>query len=363
MNLEALELAWTEGWLSNPWSQALLLAVASLLAAALSRVLYVRVFARLAAKTETDLDDKIVAITRRPVFVTVLLLGLWAATAVLTLPDPVPFVIAALVKSVVIVLWSMALNRVVMLSLEFMTENERFRLIQIRTRPIFELAAKVIVVGGAVYLVLLTWNIDATGWIASAGVVGVAVGFAAKDTVANLFSGVFIMADAPYKLGDYVVLGSGERGMVTDIGIRSTRILTRDDLEVIVPNAVIAGAKIINETGGPHEMRRVRCTVDVAYGSEVDRVRNVLMQAAADCQYLVEDPAPRVRFRAFGASGLTFQLMGWVAEPVLRGRAEDSVNTLVYNGLNAAGIEIPYSKHDVYIKEAPGSFSSTASEG
>jgi len=362
MQFEQLKAMWNDGWLSHPWSQALVIVCAAVVVAALSRVIFVRVFARLAAKTATDLDDRLVALTRGPVFVTVLLMGLWSASTVLGPPDPVPFVIASLVKSIIIIMWAIAANKVTALLLEFMTNNPQYRLIQVRTQPIFELSAKFLVWGSAIYLVLLTWKIDATGWIASAGVVGVAVGFAAKDTVANLISGLFIMADAPYKLGDFVVLGSGERGMVTDIGIRTTRILTRDDFEVIVPNAVIAGAKIVNEAGGPHEMRRVRATVDVAYGSDVDQVREVLTQAATDSGYLVADPAPRVRFRELGASGLRFQVMGWVEQPVLRGRATDALNTTIYKSLNAAGIEIPYSKHDVYIKEAPAGFMGPGSD-
>ena len=356
MSLEQLEVLWNEGWLAVPWTRALALVVAAVIVAALADLVFVRVFARLAAKTATDLDDRIVAITKRPVFVTVLLVGIWAASNVLEIPSPGPFIIAGVVKSTCIIMWSVASGKVSGLVLEFMTENERFRLIQVRTRPIFELTVKVLVWGGAIYLVLLIWNIDATGWIASAGVVGVAVGFAAKDTVANLISGVFIMADAPYKLGDFVVLGTGERGMVTEIGVRSTRILTRDDLEIIVPNAVIAGAKIINEAGGPHEKRRVRSTVDVAYGSDVDQVREVLMEAARASGYLDADPEPRIRFREFAPSGLRFQVLGWVKQPVLRGRAEDALNTAIYKGLMAADIEIPYSKHDVYIREAPVGF-------
>jgi MscS family membrane protein len=355
MSMEWLQLQWNEGWLSHTWAQVGAIVGLAVVAATLAHLVFARVFARLAARTETDLDDRVVAITRRPVFLTVLLLGLWAATAVQPLPDPVPFVVAAVVKSVVVVLWAVAANKVAALLMEFMTENERFRLVQVRTQPIFELGIKIVVWGSTVYLVLLTWKIDATGWIASAGVVGVAVGFAAKDTVANLISGVFIMADAPYKLGDFVVLGSGERGMVTEIGVRTTRIVSRDDFEIIVPNAVIAGAKIVNEAGGPHEMRRVRSTVDVAYGSDVDQVRAVLMEAAVGCDHLVAEPTPRVRFREFAPSGLRFQVLAWVEQPVLRGRAEDALNTAVYKGLQAAGIEIPYSKHDVYIKEAPRS--------
>jgi MscS family membrane protein len=85
-----------------------------------------------------------------------------------------------------------------------------------------------------------------TAWLASAGIIGIAVGFAAKDTLANLFSGVFILADSPYKLGDYVVLEDNSRGKVTQIGLRSTRMLTRDDVEVTVPNSIMGNTKIIN---------------------------------------------------------------------------------------------------------------------
>ena len=354
MNIpELLKPILSQGLLAQPWVQALIIVLVSIAAATLARYLFGGILSRLTASTSTTLDDRVLKIMRKPVFLTVLLAGLWAAAAVLNPPEPFPLYIAVFVKSVVILLWSIVIVGVVMLVLAVMTGSEKSRIVQVRSRPIFELVAKVVVVGGAGYMLLLTWGIDATGWIASAGVVGVAVGLAAKDTVANLISGVFIMADAPYKLGDYVVLGTGERGKVTDIGIRSTRILTRDDLEIIVPNAVIATAKIINETGGPYEMRRVRCTVDVAYGSDVDQVREVLGEAARNCGQLVADPTPRIRFREFTASGLRFQLMGWVNEPELRGRAEDALNTAVYNGLNAAGIEIPYSKHDLYIRQAP----------
>ncbi|MFT5274966.1 MAG: MscS family membrane protein [Cryomorphaceae bacterium] len=85
-----------------------------------------------------------------------------------------------------------------------------------------------------------------TAWLASAGIIGIAVGFAAKDTLANLFSGVFILADSPYKLGDYVVLEDNSRGKVTQISLRSTRMLTRDDVEVTVPNSITGNTKIIN---------------------------------------------------------------------------------------------------------------------
>ena len=104
---------------------------------------------------------------------------------------------------------------------------------------------KILIFIVASYFVLVSWNIDVTGWLASAGVLGVVLGLAAKDTDANLFAGIFIMTDAPYKEGDYINLESGERGYVRSIGLRSTRIMTRDDIEITVPNSIIANSKIL----------------------------------------------------------------------------------------------------------------------
>jgi len=203
------------------------------------------------------------------------------------------------------------------------------------------------------YYIFVSWNVDMTAWLASAGIIGIAVGFAAKDTLANLFSGVFIMADSPYKIGDFVVLDGGERGEVTKIGIRSTRILTRDDVEIIVPNAVMGNTKIINESGGRHEKYRIRVQVGVAYGSDIDKVREILMEIGESEEMTCKDPEPRVRFRRFGTSGLDFELLCWIDQPVLRGQISDRLNSTVYKAFKSEGIEIPYSKHDVYIKDMP----------
>ena len=194
-----------------------------------------------------------------------------------------------------------------------------------------------------------------TAWLASAGIVGIAVGFAAKDTIANLLSGVFILADSPYKIGDYIVIDSGERGKVTHIGLRSTRLLTRDDLEINIPNAIIANGKIINESSGRHVKSRTRIAVSVAYGSDLDRVKGLLLKVAAAEQQICTDPEPRVRFRTFGASGLDLELLVWIDDPEIRGRVIDALNTAVYNCFNQEGIEIPFSKQDLYIKELPPS--------
>lgn len=326
--------------------------VGAFVAAALVEFVTTRVVMRLASRTRTDVDDQIVAALRRPLFFSVTLVGLGIAWDRLVHNATADFIGRASLITIAVLLWTRALLRMGGVVLGALSVRmEAYRIIQPRTRPLFDIAIKIVVVAAAIYGVLLAWHVDVTAWFASAGIIGIAVGFAAKDTLANLFSGIFIIADAPYKLGDFVVLDSGERGRVTEIGIRSTRLLTRDDVEIILPNAAIANAKIVNESGGPYEKERVRVDVGVAYGSDIDLVRQVLMDVAGASELLATEPAPRVRFRAFGASSLDFQLLGWIDEPVLRGRALDELNVAVYKAFTKHGIVIPFPQRDVYLHQ------------
>lgn len=231
--------------------------------------------------------------------------------------------------------------------------THKYAFIQHRTVTLFDNLAKIIIFGAGIYFVFVIWNIDMTAWLASAGIAGIAIGFAAKDTLSNLFSGVFIIADAPYKVGDYVVLDNIGRGKVTNIGLRSTRILTRDDIEVTVPNSIIGNSTIINQSGGPYEKMRVRLKIGVAYGSDVEKVSKSLQKVAEEEPQVCRVPAPRVRFRLFGPSSLDFELLFWVDHPEYRGRVLDALNTKVYKMLNTENIEIPYAKQDIYIKGLP----------
>ena len=290
----------------------------------------------------------------RPLFWSVLLLGFILAMAVLKLPTVLMTIINSLVATVLVIVWAIFLISLLKISLQSLSKSKHKRfLVQAQTLPLFENMGVIIVVAIAVYFVFKSWRVDMTAWLASAGIVGIAIGFAAKDTLANLFSGVFILADAPYKISDYVVLDSGERGKVTHIGIRSTRILTRDDVEITIPNAIMGNTRITNETGGPHEKFRIRVCVGVAYGSDIDQVKGILEEIAIAEPHVCTSPQPLVRFRAFGQSSLDIDLMCWVVNPEVRGRVQDALHTTIYKRFNTEGIEIPYTKQDVYIKEFP----------
>jgi small-conductance mechanosensitive channel len=341
--------------ISNPYLVATGIVVLSFLAMVLVDFIVSRLFRVLARRSKTTIDDEFIDLSHRPVRTTVMIFGLWLAAGRLGLPAEPLFVLTASLKTLAVLVWMVFGIRFVSLLLQHASTLENVNVVETRTRPLFDNLARIILIATAVYFVFLFWNINVSAWLASAGIIGIAVGFAAKDTLANLFSGIFILADAPYKIGDFVNLDSGERGQITHVGLRSTRMITRDDVEITVPNAVIANTKIVNETGGPWEKERVRIKVGVAYGTDVDRVKEILLEIGTNHPWTSNDPEPRVRFRQFGESSLDFELLCWIDEPVLRGRVIDALLTEIYKRLNSEGIEIPYPKRDVYIKQMPPS--------
>ncbi len=336
-------------------SWALLIASIGLLSGRLVDKVITKLLYRLTQRTKTELDDLIIEKLHRPVMRSTVLLGFYLALKVSGLNDQIVNLLAHLIQTIAVLIWLFAAMPLAGLVFRWMSQHQtRFRAIQPASLPLFSIGSQVALVSAAVYVGMLAWEIDVAAWVASAGILGLAVGFAARDTLANLFAGVSILADAPYKIGDYIVLIDGnKRGMVTQIGLRSTRILTRDDIEITIPNAAIANSTLVNESGGPAIHQRVRLRVSVAYGSNVDQVRDLLLAVAQEEPMVRPEPTPRVRFREFGESGLIFELLCWIAEAELRGRAIDALHTRVYKALGDAGIEIPFPQRDVNIRPSP----------
>jgi len=331
---------------------ALIIGIVSYFLAALVRHLMHRSIGRLTKITHAALDDEILDYVKRPVFSTVLFFGLTLAIIAAQLPIGTTSLVNIML-SVIVMSWMRATLGISIIILEALAEENRFTLVKVRTVPLIDLTTKLLIILVGSYVLLLVWGVNPLGWLASAGIVGIAVGFAAKDTLANLFAGFFIVADAPYAIGDYINLDSGERGRVSAIGLRSTRLLTRDDVEITIPNGVIANAKIINESGGPSPKLRIRIVIGVAYGSDVDQVKEILNEIGNAHPEICSSPAPRVRLRAFGPSSLDFNLMAWIQHPQDRGRISHEIHMEIYKRFLIEGIEIPYAKQDVFIKEWP----------
>ncbi len=308
-----------------------------------------------AGRTSSPIDDQLFVLLKKPVTLSILLIGIHLAVTHAQIAGNFANVLESILVTIAIFYWVRFIVGFARFVLKHLSsDNAKVKVVQRHTLPLFDNLAIIIFYGAGIYFIFVAWEIDVSAWVASAGILGLALSFAAKDTLANLFAGVFILADTPYKLGDYIVLDSGERGVVTHIGIRSTRILTRSDVEITIPNAIMGNSKVINETAGPHSKYRLRIPIGVAYGSVIPEVRAALIAAAEKTAEVEKSPAPRVRFRTFGDSALNFELLCWVGEPVLRGKVSDLLNENVYNELNEKGIQIPFPQRDVHLIRGGG---------
>jgi small-conductance mechanosensitive channel len=339
---------------SNPWLLAATVIAVGFIIAKLAQWIFKTVSGKLASKTKGDFDDQLFQILSKGLYSVIFYLSLLLAIEALQLSQAADTFLKRFVVTLLIISLMIKVLKVTRLVLEAFSHNkQRFKFIEERTIPILDITTKILIVGAGLYMLILSWGVNPTAWLASAGIVGIAVGFAAKDTLANLFAGFFIVADSPYKLGDYIILDTGERGRVTHVGIRSTRLLTRDDVEVTIPNSVMGNAKIVNESGGPWEKTRIRIDVGVSYDSDLELVHDVLLEMAEDDADLCRTPEPRVRYRTFGGSSIDLQFMAWIERPEQKGLISHRIIMKIHKLFNEKGIEIPYSKQDLYVKEWP----------
>lgn len=344
----------------NIYLQALVVAIVFILIGKIADWILSRAIGKLASHSKTDVDDRLIQLLHQPIFMSFVLLGLGLAAQRIELPAGPEFIALGALKTIAIIIWYNMLRHLTDVLAHTARRNRSNKLVQTGMLALVQNVAKVLLAALVVYFVFLAWNINVTAWVASAGIVGLALSFAARDTLSNLFAGVSIIMDAPYKTGDYIILESGERGVVMHIGLRSTRLLTRDDIEITIPNGIIGNSSIINEAGGPSEKHRIRIPVGVAYGSDMDHVIATLEKVAVDHDEICSNPSPRVRFRAFGDSSLDFELLCWIDRPVDRGRLHHELGVGVYKAFIASGIEIPFPQRDLHVRTMPDGASGTA---
>ena len=192
--------------------------------------------------SDTPLDDLALKHLSGPIVKTTVLYGFWVATVHLELEEPsARLMVLRVIQTLLVLIWSVGVLHLVDGLLRYASSNKgKFKIVESRTFPLFSNLSKLLLFGVGIYLVILVWDVNTDAWLASAGIAGLAISFAAKDTLSNLFAGVFIIADAPYRIGDYIVLDSasgGTRGEVTSIGLRSTRVVTRDEIEIKIGRA------------------------------------------------------------------------------------------------------------------------------
>jgi len=194
------------------------------------------------------------------------------------------------------------------------------------------------------------FNVQVSGLVATLGIGSLAIALAAQETLADTIAGFVIMIDRPYRIGDRIELRDlGTWGDVMDIGLRSTRIRTRDNRMVIIPNSVIGKSLVVNHSY-PDEQYRLEIEIGVAYGTDLEKARKVLIDSVSKVDGVLQDMPVEALFLQFGESSLIFRVRWWLDSYVETRRMFDRVNTAMYIALNNAGVRIPFPQRDIHHK-------------
>ncbi len=306
---------------------------------------------RFTSFTSTNLDDRILQRITPPASLLVIFAGLYIAVKSLPLPDKVHLVAsgAVFIVSVAIltnVAWR-ALDELLKWYAGTMAESGRSGLDR-QLIPLTEKLGTIFLVGTALIIILKHFNYDIISLVTALGIGSLAIGMAAKDTLANMISGFTLMIDRPFRIGDRIQLSGGQTGDVQDIGLRSTKIKTLDNQLLIIPNSDLCNTILTNQAF-PDLRAKARITIGVAYGSDADRVKAILVATALEVPEVLRDPQPEAYFTLFGDSALQMVLFFWVDDYTRVFPTTDRINTLLLRRLAEQGITVPYPTRSVYL--------------
>jgi small conductance mechanosensitive channel len=209
--------------------------------------------------------------------------------------------------------------------------------------------AKYVVLTMGVVSALGDIGINTTSILASLGVAGLTLGFAARDTLSNLISGIFIFWDRPFVIGDLVEVGD-KYGRVEEITLRSTRVVTVDGKMIAVPNSNVVNSMVVSYTNFPH----IRIEVDftIAVDEDIDRVRHLFMEWVKSEEHWMGEPPPQMVVTAINDYNVAVQFRAWLADETRHISARFSMRKDVYKLLVEAGVEMPYETLSVETRAA-----------
>ena len=199
------------------------------------------------------------------------------------------------------------------------------------------------------YMALQFVGVDLSSLALIAGGISVGVGFGLQNIINNFVSGIIIFAERPITIGDRVEV-SGIAGRVVKISLRSTTVITNDNITMIVPNADFISQTVTNWSHGDPKVR-IRVPVGVAYGSDIELLEKLLLEIADENPKSLKDPKPSVLFDSFGDNSLNFELALWTASMTTRPRRFIStINFAIEKKLRENNIEIPFPQRDLHIR-------------
>jgi MscS family membrane protein len=214
--------------------------------------------------------------------------------------------------------------------------------------PLLNRLTMILTVFIAIVISLGHFGVDVSSLLVFLGGGSVAIALAAQETLTNMIAGFIIMIDRPFRVGDRIKLPTGEIGDVYEIGLRSSTILDFDNNLIVSPNSELTKARIINYSYPKTEIR-ILVEVNVAYGTSIDHVREIMLGFANQQTDILKQPAPELFFSAMGESSCTLQLIAYTEDWKKKSRIENVLREKIYTTFMKEGISSGYSQHVVQL--------------
>lgn len=212
----------------------------------------------------------------------------------------------------------------------------------------FQRISHYIIVTLAVLISFMTLGLNLSALTVFAGVLGVGVGFGMQNIASNFISGIILLFERPFKVGDTVKVDD-LLCEVEDIQMRATVVRSLDNERIIIPNSHFVENQIVNWSYGDDRIR-IAVPIGVAYGSDVERVKRLLLQAAEEEEHVLANPRARVEFLEFGDSSLNFRLLVWAPSPSLKFITVSNINFKINALFLKYNIEIPFPQRDLHVR-------------
>ena len=335
------------------WSKELLISfliiTAFYLLSRLAGILLTRVGARLGVLTRGELDGRILGRVTPPALLLINCAGLYIAMRRLPLPERLHDVVSGLLFIVNVVILSTIAYRVMDEMLNRYGNKVAGEEMSRQLMPLVQKLCSIFLFGTALIITMKHFSYDILSLVTALGVGSLAIGLAAKDTMANMVSGFTLMIDRPFRIGDRIQLGA-QVGDVVDIGLRSTKIKGGDNTYLIIPNSELCNSTLINQAF-PDSRGKGRVNIGIAYGSDVAKAKALLVSTAAATPGVLSEPAPEAYFTSFGDSALSLALFFWTDHYTDLFAVTDRINCAICTSFQDNGINIPYPTRTVLLEK------------
>ncbi|NTV48511.1 MAG: mechanosensitive ion channel [Geobacteraceae bacterium] len=308
---------------------------------------------RLTSFTTTDLDDRVLQRVIPYVSRLFVVMGFYQAIRSLPLHEKLVLIVSGLIYVILVVIICNLIYHVLGELMRWYVSGQQDTAAVVMSRQMMPVAEKIVslfLMGAALIVVLKHFNYDIFSLVTALGIGSLAIGMAAKDTLAHMISGFTIMLDRPFRIGDRIQLVGGQIGDVADIGLRSTKIKTLDNQLLIIPNSDLCNSMLTNQAF-PNSRTKGRINIGVAYGSDVDQVKQLLVETAAEVDDVLADPPPEAYFVSFGDSALNMALFFWVEEYSTLFAVTDKINSLILKKFSDNSVEIPFPTRTVKMQK------------